>query len=476
MVVLLKVMIGLLVPWGLGYALLAFMFRKTPLKIMLSSALAYGLGLGVLSQWMLILGMAGIRYSLSTIGLPLIILTLFFVFLTLKHKKQNILTPKSPTEDEKHEKLSLPEKLFYSAALVYITCTIFLVFWRALNVPVQSWDALLVIAFKAKVFFYDGLIHHLRLPHSAYPLHVPFAQAWMALNLGEWHDCLTKIIFPISFLSYLMIQYHFLRVLTDKKWAIAGVCLLISSNFFVYHATIAYMDFFMMYYNCTTIMLILLWSRKNADNDSLLILASLFAGFTTFIKSEGTAYLFIHLILITLILLRKKMMPIGERLKRMTQFAIPAFGICFTYHIYKAFLEISNHPVDGRTEISLSLNSFSRIPVIIHAFLENLISGGNWSIIWFILIMSILINFKRFKECPLIKWLAVSMGLFFGFYFTIFLVSKTFLWISGMHADVILSRVLLHFFPLSVLLIILLNYPEKKKVLSKITSTAQSYL
>ena len=111
-------------------------------------------------------------------------------------------------------------------------------------------------------------------------------------------------------------------------------------------------------------------------------------------------------------------------------------------------------------QFDFSLENLTRIPTIIESFTATLFIPGDWNILWLILILSILCNFKRMNKYLPLKLLGTSIILFSGILFLNSLLSTNFVWISGVSSHTTLSRVLLHFFPLTVFLIILLNYPE----------------
>ena len=75
--------------------------------------------------------------------------------------------------------------------------------------------------------------------------------------------------------------------------------ILFSSNLLIFHAAISYSDFFLLYYNCTSVLLLLAWRREK--DDGYLILAALLAGLATFVKLEALSYLMMHLVLVVAI-------------------------------------------------------------------------------------------------------------------------------------------------------------------------------
>lgn len=449
-------LVSLFLPLSIGYALVVLLCRRLSMDMLPSLAISYGLGMGILSQWMLLLGMAKIPLNLVTIGIPLTFIALSLSILALIKLKKNPLSADAnpslwATDPEALTSPCLPYMIFGLIMGAYVLYNVIFVLWCSLNIPVQSWDAVATSAFKAKVFFFDGSIHRLNLPHASYPLHIPFTETWTALILGRWHETLIKIIFPATFFSYAILHYSYLKSLTSPRWALGGLCILLSSNFMVYHATIAYRDLTMMYYNCTTIILMLLWNRKK--DDGLLILTSLFAGFTTFVKLEGTGYLANYTLLLLFILWKEKTLRMGSKIEKFFKFALPSYGICLLYQGYKFSLNIA--ALHGRLKPVINPDQLLRVPVIFREFASNLFLSGNWNLLWFILLISFVVNFSKIKYQHEIKLLSLTLAIFFGVYLILPMLTSTLI-----DHPTLLSRVLLHFFPLSVLLIVLLNYHE----------------
>jgi hypothetical protein len=198
-----------------------------------------------------------------------------------------------------------------------------------------------------------------------------------------------------------------------------------------------------------------LWKGKRDDN--LLLLASLFAGFTTFVKLEGTGYLVIHTMLLIFILAQKKKRPSHEKLKDFLAFILPSYGICLLYHGYKFFIKIA--ALAGRTNPVLTPDQWLRIPVILKEFTINLFLSGNWNLIWFLLLISLIKSYRDIKKHPHLKLMLLTLSMFFGIYLIIPMTTSTLI-----DHPTLLSRVLLHFFPLAPILIILINFQNKNTI------------
>lgn len=446
------------VPLILGY-LLVETLCKYHLPAAFKLGIGFGLGIGAVTFWMLCLDILNLSFSRWNISLPLIILSLILLVYIIKFQKFK----NKPPLFSKYKSILKEEPNYFQLMIVltllmYIFLNVFYVYWRALIFPVYCWDEISTIAFKAKLFFYEKSIPELNLlPHQSYPLLVPLTESWIAFNLGHWHDILIKLFFPLYFSFYIIIHYYFILLHTNQKGAIWGVALLLSSNFLIFHATIAYRDLMLMYYTCSVIMLLLFWNRTRCV--SFLFISSLLAGFATFTKLEGTAYFLIFLIILLVIEIKNRSFGIKDKLKNILIFTIPGFIIAITFHIYKI---AHNALKDGqghidKTHFEISLDKIKLIPQVLSSFFENLFLSGNWNILWGALLLSLIFSLKK-RQSFETYILFISLFLFFSLYACTAIFSSNFIWIAGDLNLTTLSRLILHFFPLAVILIILLNH------------------
>jgi hypothetical protein len=205
-----------------------------------------------------------------------------------------------------------------------------------------------------------------------------------------------------------------------------------------------------------------LWDKH--QNRSFLILSSLFAGFATFVKLEGTAFLLIYLLIFIILNFSNKAYLIKNKISNLFLFTIPCFSICLAYHLFKIFNSVLKDGVGttDKTGIFLSLSNFKLFPDVFMSFFNNLFLSGNWNIIWFVLFISFMHLPAKIKNKEV--WIILlSLFLFFALYFLTGMFTSNYIWIGGIKSDTTLSRLILHFFPLATLLIVLLNYPEDFK-------------
>ena len=159
MILILNLTKSVLIPLILGYSLILVLFRREKLSIPLKISLGFGLGLGSLSQWMLLLGIFKQPLSATTISLPLLLFSLLLIiysFIRKKNSSKPSYTEMTEACRDRRWILTNPLKFLSSILiLIFIMVNIYYVFWRALNIPICEWDAISTVAFKAKIFYYN---------------------------------------------------------------------------------------------------------------------------------------------------------------------------------------------------------------------------------------------------------------------------------------------------------------------------------
>lgn len=451
--------ISLIAPFLTGLGLVCYFDRNNSLSFELRCALSYGLGAGLLAQMMLVLNMMGIPLSSTVIVSPFfIVIGLFLLFLRFWKKGREIFPQCSnnghPQEGTPHP---LIMKICTTVLCAYIFLIVFYVFWISLNVPLSIFDAFATVVFKSKVLYFQDYINFIKGgPHVPYPLHIELNQVWILNHLQSWNDQAIRIIFPLVFLSYLVIHYTFLKEQTGKFTAVLGTALFVSSLFVVIHATLSIRDFTLLYYNCTALALLLLWDKKGAD--VFLIMAGLFSGFTAFVKMEGSYYLLFHILFIAVILLCRRGLLVKDKIFKFMQFFLISMSICLPFHIFKLFHNIPNFE---RNTIMFGTDTFVRIPEILIKFSDYILFNSAFNYIWLLLAVSVItaIFYKDLRRiCMTNKGIVLILAillLYVLFYFSIFVFSSNYLYIAT--SDTFM-RLCLHIFPAAVWLLVLIPY------------------
>lgn len=443
----------LILPTILGYYIVALLDKDNPFPFVVRMSLGYGLGLGCITQWMLILAFFNIPLSFNAIIIPLSISLVFLIKQNIR--KRDSLNPPTPLAEVKLN--------FYSILMTaYIVLTMAFIFWRALNIPISIWDAFSYNGFVAKVIYFERSLQYLpNMPHYEYPLHVPFLQAWASFCLGEWHDIFFNIFFPVYTLCFLVFLFHFLNQYTNQIWSLFGLTLVVSSNLLVHHASIAYRDITLMYYiNVALLILILSYKEKSVGK---ILLAGLMAGIATSVKLDATGYILVVTLVLMLILWLDESKTIRHKITRFLFFFVPCYSILLLFNIYKLLVVEPKAPKLIGEKLSFDLYSLKfkfgfelivRSQMVAAKIFENLFMSGNWNIVWLLFLIS-LVNLRRKSDSFEIKMLLFALICFFGLQAAGYIFTQYYYWIADTNTS--LSRHLLCHFPVVAALIVLLN-------------------
>jgi hypothetical protein len=277
-------------------------------------------------------------------------------------------------------------------------------------------------------------------------------QTWIAFCWGNWTDQWILIIFPFYFVAYLIIHYYFLKEFTKPLMAMLGTALLVSSGFLVAFAAVSGNDFILLYHNCSAIMLFLLW--KKTLKDAFLMTGAFFSSFMALTKLEGSAYLLIHSLIVLYLLKDRPGYSWEKKIALLAKFLIVAGAIPFVFFLYKV---VNHFPGDVKSELILSGEVLNRIPAILNSFPKNFFLCGNWNILWFLFLLSFAnLLVKKWRD----EWtvLVGAIVLFISFHLFLALLTSAYTYLSGPQGASVIPRLILHFFPLAVLSIILMNF------------------
>ncbi|MEW5895781.1 MAG: hypothetical protein AB1650_08530 [Candidatus Omnitrophota bacterium] len=440
-------LIVILLPSLLGTFVLTPFLMGLKINMFLRFSLGSGLGWGIISLWIFLLGAFGLPMNLAAINLPLILIALFL----LPFQRRGVSRAGQPRLSSfKTKNISFSD---ISLASILFCCVVYSLISNLKFVPISSWDGISTIAFKAKFFFYEGTFSFNKdLPHASYPLLVPLVMMWEALNYGQWHEYLTKFVFFNYFLNTLLLVYGFLLHLLDKRWALMGTTLMCFANYFILHSYIVYRDLPLAFYTCSAILLILLW--KMNQKDSLLVIAGIFSGLGAFTKLEGMGYCFIEIVLILYLsgiqfnMLKKPgiFKSIGFNILR---FLLPVMIILGSYFIFKMAFHVP-FGEGGKTEMTIAFDLFLRVPVVAGAFVKNLFGTIYWNWNWYLLAACFLFSFNRLRQME--RNLLTAIYLFFLADAALFLLTPNYRYLLVENFDVLLPRLILHFFPLAPIL------------------------
>ncbi len=451
------VLLSQLVPFLLGYTTVAWVFRGRTLPFLPRLALSFLLGTGLFSSWILLAGFVGAGLSVGMLaGVPFLLSVALWGFLLRTRERHNSVFQNPETSS------GGARGMLWWILMAFVAWNVLQAVWASSTIPLVSWDALSTNVFKAKVLFYEqAFTFNSRLPHPEYPLFIPLLEFWVNAFYGVWSDQLVKGLFPLFYVSFLTVQYFFLRQYVGRTWAAAAAALTVCANLFSYHAAIAYRDLPLATMNCCAVFTLLLWRKERFGG--WLIAASIFSGLTALTKSEGIVYVLIHLSLF-LAMLTADASQKHFSVKNVVRFFLPAGVLVGMLQLYRMSLGLKARLALGSFDFwrglaAVPVDYWARMTNVAWLMFFDLFFSTSWGMNWILLCLAVMLP-RPGKWSASARWLAgvvagSLLAVWIGFSFSPF-------YKDVIHAVEPQSRILLHIFPLVPALTVLLLAPGRK--------------
>ncbi|NQT30047.1 MAG: hypothetical protein HQ596_05710 [Candidatus Saganbacteria bacterium] len=461
--VILKLIGATVFPTVLGLSFVnLFLNHKKDINIFERLAFGFLAGMMLLVLEMLLLSQLKIAFSLLFLTLPwipLIVIGLYFGYknslFSLEFKLNRLklprLTPPGlssaftvrksaevPTKHRDEGGLNWIE----IALILFICFEVFFVFSSTLIKPVVTCDAWSNYSWRGKMFFIEKTSIVKNTAQTGHPLYNCLNQTWVFMCLNDWNDLLGKIFYPLYYLSLLVIFYFTVSRKQTRFFSLLATAMLASLPFLIYHASTAYADFPLATYYFAGISLLFLFFNRPKIN--YLLLAALFLLSTATIKNEAYFYLFMTFIVFAATIFMGKFKEVkGIKSIRITTIALALLGTAFmTYKIF-----FSSHEA---LRYAPTLD-FTRVWPLLLVFTDYLFVRGNFSIVWFLLILLLIFNFKKLKNNFNLSLLALVLLNLFGLMAYYFVLEQTmFDWLFYVTPAV---RNILQFMPIVLLLV-----------------------
>ncbi|MCA9394197.1 MAG: hypothetical protein KC900_08345 [Candidatus Omnitrophica bacterium] len=449
----------LMLPVALGTFLTACLTRREPLPWPLTVAVGFGAGTGIVTNFFIVMCYLPVteRFLWVNIlaGVTAAVLFALCVFAGVFRRR-----PAAPSGMIRFSTLLVAAAVLYIAAFIV---------WCGTNIPIISWDTFETMGLKSKSIYTSQSLNHIPFRDKYdYPLHMPILMAWISKSIGVWDNISLKLIFTLAAAAAAAVLGYVLRAWTSLRWAVLGVALLFASGFLIFHSTIAYRDVTMMYFNCTTVLLILMWQRSAGK--MTVVLPALFAGLTSFIKLEGFGYMAMHNALWLAVLFFAKNMSVREKVTRQLAFTAISVGVYLIFAVYKWMYILPAVPDLAADPTHFDLNRVAlaggggvghRIARVAWRYFENMFLSGNWNLVWLLFVLS-LTRLDRIRQSETVRFLLLFLGMFFAVYFFGYALTQHFVWVADKHD--VLSRSILHVYPLVVAVICLINAGDDRSV------------
>lgn len=384
-------------------------------------AYSYGMGVGLIAMQLYVYSRLNISWHLSLLSSPWVMLFLYILF--KKRKTINFDFFKIP-------KLRTIDKLLIVGIIISVAYVIF----EALIRPVVVWDAWAIWLLKSKIFFIDGRINSEMLNYvmSDYPLLVSLLGTFVYIVLGQVNDT-AVLLTSVTFYIFLGLSiFAALKKKFGVTYALLFTFLFATIQNFIRHGgrfEAGQADLPLGYFIFISSLLLIEYLKKS--NSKILLLLSVFLGFTTLIKFEGIPISFIIVGFIIYHIFKNKLF---NQLFFLLFWFIPLVD----WQIYKNIYNLSHTYFSGHTLI-FSLDK------MINAFVgtfKEMVNVKSWSLLWITYFYTFIVFLsKQSKEQLILNCIILSQ---LSIYISIYI----FTFGNDPHSSV--ERLLIHIAPLVV--------------------------
>ena len=431
-------------------------------------AIAYGLGMGVITWVMQILSFARIKFTPISILVSLGFVALMLILAGLRKSLGRDLPRPHPMTDAFIQSRSSSKHIWVEGMLTFlIAAQVVLTIVLTLFTPTEAYDAVAIWGLKAKaIFTAQGIPTEFLLDqnyrsyayHPDYPLLVPLAQSYCCFLSGRFDEYVSKLIFPGFFLGCLVSMG-----IAGEKYGLSRserlglMFMLVAVPFYNSQATTGYADFVLAYYFGTGTLFLYWWVRDERLAD--LVVSSLLLGFAGMTKNEGLALGLVSWVVMIIFTIRdSKRSSIKARWLLCGLYFLIQFVVQLPWLIYRAYFHLSNDVVNQNALIaSLHWSTVKRLGPIFYQYQTQIFGVRNWNIVWITLLVVLALRGKAIMKADS-RYLLFPILSCILIYTIIYLITpRDVVW----HLKTSVSRVFLHFLPVTLLLIARVYAGEK---------------
>ena len=390
--IILRLMLAFIFPTLLGYLLVALITSKDDVLMPLEKlAVSYGIGVGILTFIMFLIGALKVPVNLSSILVVCIIL--FAYPLVMAFRKIRFAGFGAVG-------INLKNMKWYEYLLFgLISLRIFYSYFSAMIKPIDDVDAFANWSLRAKVFFFEqGLSlskthgYFFGGGHVYYPINLPLFETWIFNVLGTWNDLLVKAIFPTFLLALVLIFYCSMRRISGRAFSLFSTYLLTTLPFLIYHSASAYMDFPLSFYFFASFIYLMIYIRSGSR--SFLVISAILAGICAWTKNEG----FI-LALVDLIAAFAYFAYFDKNDNRIKAYLLSIYAAILllfpvSWNLFKIIYGVPA-PGDQVLYFSKMFEYANRIPVILNFYFQKAFFYGNWNLAWFVFLVILILSLVK---------------------------------------------------------------------------------
>jgi hypothetical protein len=431
-------------------------------------AISYGLGIGVVTWVMQILSFARIKFTPFSLLVSIGVVALTLILTGLRRAIGGDLPkPSSVAEDLIKRGRSLRDIWVEGLLSVLIAFQVILTVTLSLLTPIEAFDVVAIWGLKAKAtFMAQGIPTEFLLDqsyrnyayHPDYPLLVPLAQSYCCFLSDRFDEYISKLIFPGFWLGcLLLLGVAGERLGLCRRERLGMMFLLGAIPFYSSQTTTGYADVILAFYFGTGTIFLYWWVRDERLAD--LVLSSLLLGFAGMTKNEGLALgLICWLVMIAFIIRDNKRTSIKSRWMLCGLYLLIQLAVQLPWLMFRASFRLSNDVVNkDALWASLHWSTLKRVGPILYQYQTQIFGLKNWNLIWISFLVVLVLRGKAIMKKDA-RYLLFPILMCVLVYTAIYLISpRDVIW----HLKTSVSRVYLHFLPITVFLLARVYAAEK---------------
>ena len=420
MIQFLALVLGLALSWAFGTAVVAAMYSRTTLRPSASWIIGSGWFVGIFATTLLMRGLsaAGVRWSIASVGAPLLVALIAGVWLFRgRLREHSRASGKRIVAALSGAHLVGWQRTAWRLLVAWIALRFALLFAEVWWLPLYPWDAWTQWSTKARVWFELGRIvpfvsvnEWLNAPQPDayldaaphYPGTVPLFQVWAALLVGRWDDALVNLPWWITGVAFCIAVYGALRRLDFVPLlALVGAGVVMSLPILNVHIALAgYADLPLAAYFTLGAVSAVVAVRTRSSVDAAIAVVLLAA--CVLIKNPGKVWLIV-------------LLP-GLLVAAMPRRGLQLAGAAFA----AAALAILWLARSGVNVLGYQLSPQFAMPW--NALFDAYFSFGNWNLLWYCAVATLALAWRQLLSREVAPWSCVVaaglMFLFVGFAFT----------------------------------------------------------
>jgi hypothetical protein len=373
--------------------------------------LGFGIGTGMITFEMFLLGLLRIPLSMVVISIMQIATAILLGYLLYRSGTPWRQIFRQAAEGPGASLVKAPYlKRFIALVLIaWLLAKVLFVLYEGFSLPEHTSDSWEHWSSGAKFIFYEkGLALDPRNEHffgagylkvQRYPLNVPLMQVWVSLCIGEAHEVYMKVWNSLFFISMIGLLFFALRRETTLMIALLAAFFLSTVPLLTYHALTAYADLPLSFYALGA--MVCFWKTIDALKSGragyaggLLVLTGACAALCVWTKVEGLFFAAAFSASLALYYLVKKI-----SFTQVMAFLTPLVLITVPWYVFLRSISVPVSYSEGEllgATITKGIH-FQVLPVIA----EQILFSANFNLIFLFLFLLIIVGYRRILQSGL---------------------------------------------------------------------------